>query len=369
MFMVTTISLPTPTLRSAGWDGQPRDLSGGLVDRFGRRGTDLRISLIDKCNLRCTYCMPADGLPWLGRDQLLSADEIRRLVRIGVDTLGIRELRLTGGEPLVRKDLADIISGIRSDHPQLPIAMTTNAIGLERKADQLKAAGLDRINISLDTVHRETFAQVTRRDNLDKVLIGVEAAAAAGLTPLKINAVLLRGINDSQAPELLQWALDHGYELRFIEQMPLDAEQAWKREAMVTAAETRELVRQSFRLTPVDEDRDGAPAEKFNVWDRDGTSDSPLGTVGIIASATEPFCADCTRTRITAEGRVMSCLFSRDEHDLRDLLRHPDASDDDVAHSWAQAMWEKPAAHGTDRAGFDRPGFSRPSRSMSAIGG
>src|SRR5690625_4852706 len=264
--------------------------------------------------------------------------------------IDIRNLRLSYKKPFVRKDLVDIIAGLRRDHPQLPIAMTTNAIGLERKADQLKTAGLDRVNISLDSVHRETFAQITRRDNLNKVLLGVEAAAAAGLTPVKINAVLLRNMNDSQAPDLLEWALHNGYELRFIEQMPLDAEESWKREVMVTAAETRDLLRRSYRLTAVDEDRDGAPAEKFNVWDRHGSALAPLGTVGIIASATEPFCADCTRTRITAEGRVMSCLFSRDEHDLRDLLRDPAATDEDVANSWAQALWAKPAAHGTDRA-------------------
>lgn len=367
--MSTRVSLPGPTVRPLRGDDQPRDLRQGLVDRFGRRGTDLRISLIDKCNLRCTYCMPAEGLPWLSRSQLLAAEEIRRLVRIGVEVLGIRELRLTGGEPLVRHDLVEIISGIRRDHPELPIAMTTNAVGLQHKAAQLREAGLDRVNVSLDSIHQETFNELTRRDNLHRVLEGVAAAEAAGLTPLKINAVLLRGINDTQASELLAWALGHNYQLRFIEQMPLEADQTWKREKLVTAAETRELLSRHYRLSPAAEDRDGAPAEKFIVWDKDGSAASPIGTVGIIASATEPFCVDCTRTRITAEGRVMSCLFSREEQDLRSLLRDPHASDDDVAHSWAAAMWVKPAAHGTDTAGFDRPGFSRPTRSMSAIGG
>lgn len=337
------------------------------MDRFGRRGTDLRISLIDKCNLRCTYCMPAEGLPWLPQSQLLTPEEIRRLVRIGVELLGIREVRLTGGEPLVRHDLVEIVSGIRKDHPDLPIAMTTNAVGLQHRAGQLRRAGLDRVNVSLDSIHQETFKDLTRRDNLHRVLEGVAAAEAAGLTPLKINAVLLRGINDAQAAELLGWALRRSYQLRFIEQMPLEADQSWKREKLVTAAEIRERLSRHYRLSPADEDRNGAPAEKFIVWDR--CSREPLGTVGIIASATEPFCADCTRTRITAEGRVMSCLFSRDEQDLRSLLRDPDATDDDVAQSWAQAMWVKPAAHGTDAAGFDRPGFNRPTRSMSAIGG
>ncbi|MGQ7787914.1 GTP 3',8-cyclase MoaA [Nesterenkonia sp. K-15-9-6] len=342
------------------------DPARGLMDSFGRRATDLRISLIDKCNLRCTYCMPAEGLPWLSRDQLLTAEEIRRLVRIGVDTLGVRELRLTGGEPLVRADLVDIIAGIRADHPQLPIAMTTNAIGLERKAEELARAGLDRVNVSLDSLHRETFAQLTRRDSLDKVLVGVEGAAAAGLTPLKINAVLMRGINDHEAPDLLAWALEQGFEMRFIEQMPLDGDQNWRREGTVSAAETRALLSERFQLRADALPRNGAPAERFDVLDLDGTV---LGRVGVIASVTEPFCADCRRTRITAEGKVMSCLFSREEFDLAPLLRDPAAGDEDVARRWAEAMWLKPAAHGTDRPGFDLDSFTRPDRSMSAIGG
>ena len=347
----------------------PYSLDEGLLDRFGRRATDLRVSLIDKCNLRCTYCMPAEGLPWLTREQLLTASEIQRLVRIGVDLLGIGELRLTGGEPLVRKDLEEIIGGIRAEHPELPIALTTNAIGLDRRAQALAEAGLSRVNISLDSVHRETFAQLTRRDSLDKVLSGVWAAAAAGLTPLKVNAVLVRGVNDHQAADLLGWALTHDFELRFIEQMPLEADRTWEREATVTAAETRDILAQRYQIAPADEDRGGAPAERFNVWEKhDAAGSAPLGTVGIIASVTEPFCSACTRTRITAEGRVMSCLFSREEVDLVDLLRGG-ATDEEIAQRWAAAMWAKPAAHGTDRPGFDLPGFTRPDRSMSAIGG
>ena len=366
--MSPRVALPTPTAaRGAAPEGG--DPAAGLLDRFGRRATDLRLSLIDKCNLRCTYCMPAQGLPWLAKERLLSAEEIRRLVRIGVEQLGIRELRLTGGEPLVRKDLEEVIAGIRDDHPQLPIGLTTNAIGLERRAEGLRRAGLTRVNISLDSVHRETFAQLTRRDSLDAVLSGVAAAAAAGLTPLKVNAVLVRGVNDHQAPELLRLALEAGYELRFIEQMPLEADRTWEREATVTAAETRRLLGEQFRLRPSAEERGGAPAERFTVWDKhDAATAEARGTVGIIASVTEPFCAACTRTRITAEGRVMSCLFSRTEVDLMDLLRSG-ADDLAVAQRWADAMWAKPAAHGTDRPGFDLPGFERPDRSMSAIGG
>ncbi len=233
----------------------PHSLDAGLVDQFGRRATDLRISLIDKCNLRCTYCMPENGLPWLKKEQLMSLDEVVRLVRIAVETFGVRELRLTGGEPLVRHDLVDVIAAIRSEHPDLPIAMTTNAIGLERKAEALADAGLTRVNISLDSIHRETFAQLTRRDQLEKVLVGVEAAAEAGLTPLKVNAVLMRGINDAEAGDLLAWCLENDFELRFIEHMPLDADQNWKREGTVSAAETRELLGERFDLAPTDEDR------------------------------------------------------------------------------------------------------------------
>ncbi len=363
-----------PPTGATGPDTTGPDPSRGLMDSFGRRATDLRISLIDKCNLRCTYCMPAEGLPWLSKDQLLSAAEIRRLVHIGVNTLGVRELRLTGGEPLVRADLVDIIAGLRADHPDLPIAMTTNAIGLERKAAALAEAGLTRVNISLDSVHRETFAQLTRRDSLDKVLVGVEAAAAAGLTPLKINAVLMRGVNDAQAADLLEWSVARGFELRFIEQMPLDGDQQWKAEGTISAAETRALLSERFRLAPTQENRDGAPAERFDVFPLDtfpgaSAETEPLGRVGVIASVTEPFCGDCRRTRLTAEGRVMSCLFSNEEFDLMHLLRAPESTDADIAQAWAEAMWVKPAAHGTDRPGFDLASFHRPDRSMSAIGG
>jgi len=338
-----------------------------LVDRFGRVATDLRVSLIDKCNLRCTYCMPADGLAWLPKERLLTAQEIRRIVRIGVDTLGVRELRLTGGEPLVRHDLVDIIAGLRADHPELPISMTTNGVGLAEKAGALASAGLSRINVSLDTLHAESFARLARRDFLARVIAGIDAAAAAGLSPLKINAVLMRGINDAEAPELLEWSLKNGYELRFIEQMPLDADHGWRKDNMVTAEETRELLRRDFVLAVDRAARDGAPAEKYTVASK-ADPDVVLGTVGIIASVTEPFCADCRRTRITAEGKVMSCLFSREETDLTDLLRS-DAGDEEVADRWRAAMWAKPRAHGMDHVGLGAEDFVQPDRSMSAIGG
>ena len=351
---------------------RPADAPAGLADRYGRRATDMRLSLTDKCNLRCTYCMPAEGLEWLAKQAVMSAAEIVRIVGIGVDLLGVRELRLTGGEPLVRADLIDIIAALRKAHPELPISMTTNGVGLDKKAAALKAAGLTRINVSLDSLHEETFTKLTRRPFLDRVLAGVDAAWAAGLGPVKINAVLMRGINDAESPSLLAWALERGYELRFIEQMPLDADHGWTRRNMITASEIRELLSAEYALSPDPRERDGAPAERFEVRRRaagsPGGHGAALGTVGIIASVTEPFCSDCRRTRITAEGKIMSCLFSREEVDLLGLLREG-ATDQQLAERWQDAMWIKPKAHGMDHVGLDAPDFVQPDRSMSAIGG
>ncbi|MCQ1948024.1 GTP 3',8-cyclase MoaA [Arthrobacter sp. zg-Y1116] len=339
----------------------------GLLDRHGRRATDMRLSLTDKCNLRCTYCMPAEGLDWLARDKVLARDEIVRLVRLGVDRLGVRELRLTGGEPLVRADLVDIVAGIRANHPELPISLTTNGLGLDKKAQALKDAGLTRINVSLDSLHPDTFAQLTRRPFLDRVLRGVEEAARVGLGLVKINAVLMRGINDAEAPDLLEWAVSRGFELRFIEQMPLDADHGWTRDGMITAAEMRSLLERDFVLTPDPRERNGAPAQRWEVR-RHADPATVVGTVGIIASVTEPFCAECVRTRITAEGKVRSCLFSHDETDLLALLRSG-VDDDAVVRRWQEAMWGKPRAHGMGHAGLGDSDYVQPERTMSAIGG
>jgi cyclic pyranopterin phosphate synthase len=377
--MSVQLGMPQPREGGSGSDnrtalpsGRPAGLAPGLIDRYGRRATDMRLSLTDKCNLRCTYCMPAEGLEWLAKQAVMTAEEIVRIVRVGVDYLGVRELRLTGGEPLVRADLIDIISALRKAHPELPISMTTNGVGLDKKAAALKSAGLSRINVSLDSLHEETFAQLTRRPFLDRVLAGVDAAWAAGLGPVKLNAVLMRGINDEESPSLLAWALERGYELRFIEQMPLDADHGWTRRNMITAAEIRELLSVDYVLGPDPRARDGAPAERFEVRRRDaGSGDATgpvLGTVGIIASVTEPFCSDCRRTRITAEGKIMSCLFSREEFDLLGLLR-TGATDEQLAERWQDAMWLKPKAHGMEHVGLDAPDFVQPDRSMSAIGG
>ena len=352
-----SVSLGLPRLRSTGPGPSGAPAGAGLMDRHGRRATDLRLSVIDKCNLRCTYCMPAGGLPWLPAAQLMTPAEITRIVRVGVEQLGVTELRLTGGEPLVRADLEDIIAGIRATHPDLPVSLTTNGIGLAARAQGLAEAGLTRINISLDSLDAATFRTLARRDRLTEVLAGAEAAAAAGLSPVKINAVLMRGINDHEAPDLVEWAVARGFELRFIEQMPLDAQHAWDPESMVSAAEVHELLARRFTLTPLPEaDRGSAPAERFLV-------DGGPATVGIIASVTRPFCGACDRTRLTADGQVRNCLFSRRETDLRGPLR-AGASDEELAALINDEMWVKAPGHGIGMAGF-----TQPDRPMSAIGG
>ena len=327
-----------------------------LTDRYGRVATDLRVSLTDRCNLRCSYCMPEEGLDWLEKETLLTDDEVVRLIRIGVELLGITEVRFTGGEPLLRRGLADIVRRTSALRPRPETSLTTNALGLSRTAGTLAAAGLDRVNVSLDTVRPDTFREITRRDRLDDVLEGLAAAKAAGLGPVKVNAVLLRGVNDDQAPELLGWCLDHGYHLRFIEQMPLDAQHGWDRDAMVTADEILRSLESRFSLEPASEPRGSAPAE---LW----TVDGGPATVGVIASVTRPFCGDCDRVRLTADGQVRNCLFARDESDLRTSLRSG-ADDQEIADRWVIAMRGKLPGHG-----IDDPTFLQPDRPMSAIGG
>jgi cyclic pyranopterin phosphate synthase len=307
--------------------------------------------------------MPAEGLPWLPRDEALTADEIVHLVGVAVRDLGVRQVRFTGGEPLLRPDLVEIIERCAALEPRPELSLTTNAIGLAPRAAALARAGLDRVNVSLDSLHAETFMKVTRRPFLDKVLDGVDAAAAAGLGPVKINAVLLAGVNDHEAPDLVAWALERGHELRFIEQMPLDADHTWSRDSMVTATDVRALLAARFELTPADEPRDGAPAERFTATGRADSDKALTGSIGIIASVTEPFCSDCRRTRLTADGSVRSCLFSHSETDLRTALRRG-ADDLELADLWRGAMWAKPLGHG-----LDDPSFVQPERSMSAIGG
>jgi cyclic pyranopterin phosphate synthase len=329
-----------------------------LLDRYGRAAIDLRVSLTDRCNLRCTYCMPAEGLAWLPKPELLTDDEVTRLVAIAVERLGVTEVRFTGGEPLLRPGLRAIVAAAAALRPRPSLSLTTNGIGLDRLAAPLADAGLDRINVSLDTLSPERFARLTHRDRHADVLRGLAAAVAAGLGPVKLNTVLMRGVNDDEAPPLLRFALANGYELRFIEQMPLDPGHVWSRAEMVTAEEILAALEAEFTLLPDPAERGGAPAQTWLVADHPG-----LPRVGVIASVTRPFCAACDRSRLTADGQVRSCLFSREETDLRGLLRGA-SSDAEVADAWAVAMFGKPAGHG-----IDDPAFLQPARPMSAIGG
>jgi GTP 3',8-cyclase len=333
-----------------------------LVDRFGRVATDLRVSLTDRCNLRCTYCMPEEGLAWLPKPTLLTDAEVVRLVDIAARLLGVTEVRFTGGEPLLRPGLTAIITETAKLNPRPRLSLTTNGIGLSRLAGPLARAGLDRVNVSLDTLRPDRFTTLTRRDRLDDVLEGARAAHDAGLRPVKLNSVLMRGVNDDEAVDLLSFALSRGYELRFIEQMPLDAQHAWRREDMVSGNEILAQLRSVFTLTPDPTERGAAPAETWLVEGHE-TADGSPAKVGVIASVTQPFCGACDRTRLTADGQVRNCLFSQDETDLRALLRSG-ADDEGIADAWRTAMWGKHAGHG-----IDDPTFLQPVRPMSAIGG
>ncbi|MFF3439311.1 GTP 3',8-cyclase MoaA [Streptosporangium sp. NPDC002721] len=328
-----------------------------LQDSFGRVATDLRVSLTDRCNLRCSYCMPPEGLEWLPKPELLTADEIVRLVTIGVERLGITEVRYTGGEPLLRRELVDIVARTTALDPVPQVSLTTNGIGLGRMAASLAAAGLHRVNVSLDTLDRETFKRLAHRDRLADVLAGLEAADASGLRPVKVNTVLMRGINDHEAVPLLRYCLERGYELRFIEQMPLDAQHGWRRENMITADEILAMLKADFDLVDADSaERGSAPAELFLV-------EGGPARVGVIGSVTRPFCGACDRVRLTADGQIRNCLFATDESDLRAAMR-AGADDDEIAERWRSAVRIKKAGHG-----IDDPTFLQPSRPMSAIGG
>jgi cyclic pyranopterin phosphate synthase len=325
------------------------------VDRFGRVHHDLRVSLTDRCNLRCSYCMPADGLGWIPTPELLTLPELTRVVRISTE-LGITEVRLTGGEPLVRPDVVEVVAALAA-LPRAPrLSLTTNALRLTTLAQPLADAGLARVNISCDTLRPETFARLTLRDRLGDVLRGIAAARSAELSPIKINTVLMRGVNDHEAASLLRWALVEGLSLRFIEQMPLDPQHGWSRAMMVTRTEILDrLERAGFTLTPV-ADRGSAPAEEFTV-------DGGPATVGIVGSVTSPFCDACDRVRITSDGHWRSCLFASGERDLRSLLRGG-ADDEAIAVAMVGEVAAKQGGHG-----IDEPAFTQPERPMSAIGG
>ncbi len=334
-----------------------------LVDRFGRVHTDLRVSLTDRCNLRCTYCMPAEGLNWLPRAEVLTDDEIVRLAGIGVRRLGIGSLRLTGGEPLLRRGLPALVARLTALGVEL--SLTTNGIGLARTAAALKEAGLHRVNVSLDTLRPERYQEITRRDRIEDVFAGLAAARAAGLEPVKINAVPVRGVNDDEILDLVEFAAEHGYRMRFIESMPLDAQGAWDRTKMITADELLAVLADRWELLPVERQHSGGdgsarrgtpPAEEWRIAGTDTL-------IGVIASVTRPFCGGCDRVRLTADGQLRNCLFATEESDLRALLRGG-ADDDAIERAWRNTIARKGPGHDINSADFRQP-----DRPMSAIGG
>ncbi len=325
-----------------------------LIDTYGRVHRNLRVSLTDRCNLRCTYCMPHDFAAWLPSEHQLTTDELVRVIEIA-GREGINEVRLTGGEPLLRPDIVEIVSRINAIKDAPTLTMTTNALTLEKVAKPLADAGLTRINISLDTLDRDRFKLMTHRDRIDDVFAGIKAAQDAGINPIKINAVLLKGVNADEAPALLEWALTNNLALRFIEQMPLDAGGIWERSALVTADDIYADLSTRYELTPCD-GRGSSPAEEFFV-------NGGPATVGIIGSVTRPFCGACDRLRLTSDGQLRSCLFSLEEMDLRTAMRNG-ASDEDIAARFRKTVAGKLPGHG-----INDPKFIQPQRPMSAIGG
>lgn len=330
-----------------------------LVDTYGRGHRDMRISLTDRCSLRCTYCMPADFADWIPSAELLTTDELMFVLEIAVDE-GIDEVRLTGGEPLLRPDVVDVVRRINSLPRPPRISITTNALRLSGLAGPLRDAGLERVNVSLDTLDRERFKQLTHRDRFDDVIAGLAAARAAGLEPVKVNSVLMRGVNEDEAVPMLRRALDEGWQLRFIEQMPLDAGGLWNRANMVTAEDILASLRTEFDITPLPQ-RGTAPAEEFYV-------NGGPATVGVIASVTRPFCGTCDRLRLTADGQLRNCLFARDETDLRAVLRDKAVSESDREAEIRRRLHASVAAK-LPGHGINDPSFIQPPRPMSAIGG
>ena len=330
-----------------------------LTDNYGSKHRDLRVSLTDRCSLRCSYCMPHDFSDWLKSDHLLDTDELMTVIKVAVG-VGIEEIRLTGGEPLLRADIVDIVARIAALPNAPSVSLTTNGLRLVDLAKPLVDAGLERINVSLDTLERDRFTTLTHRDRIDDVFAGLRAAQEAGLSPIKINSVLMKDINDDEAPALLKWALAEGFSLRFIEQMPLDAGGIWNRETMVTAGAILASLAVDFDLVAVPE-RGSSPAQEFYI---NGTQ----ATVGIIASVTQPFCGACDRLRLTSDGQLRSCLFSLEEMDLRKVLRNFELSSDQIREELSDRFY-KAVAGKLPGHGINDPSFIQPRRPMSAIGG
>ena len=324
------------------------------MDTFGRIADDLRVSVTDRCNFRCTYCMPAEGLAWLPKSEILSFEESTRLLGIFVG-LGVASIKVTGGEPTVRADLPTLVRMYREVGPELDISITTNGVLLDRLAGPLAAAGVDRATVSCDSLMRHRFAEMTRRDALDKVFAGLKAAEEAGLTPIKINTVVIGGTNDDELVEFARWSRETGYEVRFIEYMPLDAEHAWERSKVVPSRRVLEIIDSTFPLAAVGHANEPATSYAF--------ADGAPGRIGVIASVTEPFCDTCNRLRLTAEGQVRACPFSLEETDLRGPMRDG-ATDAELASLIRTTVWRKWSGHRINHADFVQP-----ARSMSMIGG
>ena len=323
-----------------------------LIDSFGRVHRDLRISVTDRCNFRCTYCMPAEGMTWTPRDELLTFEEIERVAGLLVGRYGVDSIRLTGGEPTVRAHLPVLVAKLAA--LGVDLALTTNGATLRHVADDLAAAGLRRINVSLDSLQPDRFVELTRRDELEHVLDGIEAALDAGLDPVKVNAVMMRGVNDDELLDFARYGRDRGVTVRFIEFMPLDADDRWDNDTVVTCDEIVERIGTAYPLDPVV--RSSAPATRYRY--RDGA-----GEIGVVASVTQSFCSTCDRVRLTADGQFRNCLFAVEEHDLRGPLRRG-ASDDELATIIEAAVGAKWAGHAINQVHFIRP-----KRSMSQIGG
>jgi len=347
---MTWVGAPTRKRRVSIAPGE-----GPLVDTFGRVHTDLRISVTDRCNFRCSYCMPAEDMTWLPREGILRYEEIERVARV-LRGLGVTAVRLTGGEPLVRADLPVLVRKLCALGFE-DISLTTNGVGLPHLAGALAGAGLGRVNVSCDSLDRIRFKSITRRDALDAVLEGMDAAEGAGLAPVKVNVVLMRGVNDDEVVDFAAFARETGRPVRFIEYMPLDAAHAWERPDVVPAREIVERIDAVFPLEAVgSRDDDPAPADRYRFADGQGE-------IGVIASVTDAFCGTCNRLRLTPDGALRNCLFATQEWSVRDLLRGG-GSDADLEALCRQAVWNKAAGHG-----IDNPGFTPPDRSMSQIGG
>jgi GTP 3',8-cyclase len=326
-----------------------------LYDAHGRRISDLRVSVTDRCNFRCQYCMPAEGIEWLPKDGILSFEEIERLVRLFV-RLGIEDVRLTGGEPLVRREFPRLVGMLAGIDGLQDLSLTTNGYLLERQADELVAAGINRVNVSIDSLARDRFFQITRRDSLAQVLAGLEAIAShPEVRPVKVNAVAMRDFTEDEVLRFCELARSTEYQVRFIEFMPLDGDRAWRPDSVLTGAEIREIIEAVHPMAEVGRDPH-ATARVFRF--RDGR-----GEIGFVSPVSEPFCADCNRIRLTADGKLRTCLFSMHETDLRGPMREG-ASEADLEAIVRDAVWRKELKHHVNEAGF-RP----PPRTMSAIGG